>query len=70
MSQSKEKAGTAQRLRITLVRSLLGRPEKQGRVARALGLTKSQRSVIQYDSPVIDGMIKKIPHLLKVEVVQ
>jgi large subunit ribosomal protein L30 len=70
MSQKEKQAGAAQQLRITLVRSLLGWPEKQGRVARALGFTKSQRSVLQYDSPIIQGMIKKIPHLLKVEVAQ
>lgn len=55
-------------LRITLVRSLLGRPEKHRKVAKALGLNKSQRSVLQYDTPIIRGMINKISHLITVEV--
>lgn len=56
------------RLKITLTRSLLGRPEKHRRVARALGLNRTQRSVLHYDTPIIQGMIQKISHLLTVEV--
>ena len=58
----------AKKLKITLTRSLLGRPEKQAKVARALGLTKTHRSVTQFDTPIIRGMINKISHLLTVEV--
>jgi large subunit ribosomal protein L30 len=58
----------ASKIKITLRRSLLGYPEKQRRVAHALGLYKSQRSVVQFDTPIIRGMINKIPHLLTVEV--
>jgi large subunit ribosomal protein L30 len=62
-----EQPKSDRKLKITLTRSLLGRPEKHCRVARALGLTKSQHSVFQYDSPIIRGMINKISHLLTVE---
>jgi large subunit ribosomal protein L30 len=55
-------------LKVTLVRSLLGRPEKHCRVAKALGLTKTNRSVFHADTPIIKGMINKISHLLSVEV--
>lgn len=58
----------AKQVKVTLTRSLLGRPEKQVRVARALGLTKTQRTVVHYDTPIIRGMINKISHLLTVEV--
>ena len=64
---SEEQKSAGQQLKITLTRSLLGRPEKHVRVAYALGLKKSQRSVLQYDSPIIRGMINKISHLLTVE---
>jgi large subunit ribosomal protein L30 len=64
----KSEQQNAQQLKITLTKSLLGRPEKHRRVAKALGLTKSQRSVVQYDTPIIRGMINKISHLLTVEV--
>lgn len=66
--QEKRQPASGKQIRITLVRSILGCPEKQRRVVRALGLTKSQRSVLQYDSPIIRGMINKVPHLLSVEV--
>lgn len=57
----------ANKLKITLVRSFIGRPEKQKLVANALGLRKMQSSVIQDDTPSIRGSIRRIEHLLKVE---
>lgn len=66
--KEKEAAGASQ-VKITLTRSLLGRPEKHRRVAKALGLQKSQRSVTQYDTPIIRGMINEISHLVTVEAV-
>jgi large subunit ribosomal protein L30 len=62
-----EQQKSDRQIRVTLTKSLLGRPEKHRRVAKALGLTKSQRSVVHYDSPIIRGMINKISHLLTVE---
>ena len=55
------------KLKITLVRSLIGRPEDQRVTVRTLGLTKSNRSVTHEDTPQIRGMINKVSHLLKVE---
>lgn len=55
------------KLKITLVRSLIGRPEPQRKTVRALGLTKTNSSVIQEDTPQVRGMINKVTHLLKVE---
>lgn len=54
------------RLEITQVRSVSGRPEKQRRTLRALGLTKNQTSVVHEDTPAIRGMINQIPHMLSV----
>jgi large subunit ribosomal protein L30 len=62
-----EQQKSDRQIRVTLTKSLLGRPEKHCRVAKALGLTKSQRSVVHYDTPIIRGMINKISHLLTVE---
>jgi large subunit ribosomal protein L30 len=59
---------TDRQVKVTLTRSLLGRPEKHCRVAKALGLTKTQQTVVHYDTPIIRGMINKISHLLTVEV--
>jgi len=54
-------------LKITLKRSLIGRPEKHRRIARALGLRRLNRSVIHNDVPSIRGMINKISHIIEVE---
>jgi large subunit ribosomal protein L30 len=51
---------------VTLVKSPIGYPERQKRTARALGLRKMMQSVEHSDTPVLRGMIAKIPHLLDV----
>jgi large subunit ribosomal protein L30 len=54
-------------LRITLVRSPIGRPPGQRRTVRALGLKKMHHTVVQKDTPEINGMIYKVRHLVSVE---
>ncbi len=61
---SETQAGT---LRITLVRSTIGRPAEQGRTVASLGLRKLHSSVERPDNPSIRGMVTKIRHLLEVE---
>ena len=56
-------------LRVTLVRSLTGYPADQRLTARGLGLRKINSSVVRPDSPEIRGMINKIVHVVKVEVI-
>lgn len=55
------------KLKITQVRSVIGRPRKHRRVVLALGLRRNQTSVIQNDTPAIRGMIEKVRHLVTVE---
>ncbi|MCD5406131.1 MAG: 50S ribosomal protein L30 [Desulfotomaculum sp.] len=55
------------KLRVTLLKSLIGRNEKQRVTVKTLGLTKLNSSVIQQDNPQIRGMIEKVAHLVKVE---
>jgi large subunit ribosomal protein L30 len=57
-------AGT---LKITLVKSPIGRPEKHRRVLNGLGLKKLNKSVELQDTAPIRGMINKVPHLVAVE---
>jgi len=54
-------------LRITLKKSLIGRPEKHRRVVRSLGLRKLNKTVVLADTPTIRGMVQKVSHLLDVE---
>jgi len=58
------------KLKITQVRSVIGRPEKHRRIVRALGFHRNQTSVIHQDTPAIRGMVAKVSHLLKVEEVK
>ena len=54
------------KVKITLVKSLIGSTEKQKRVARALGLTKKDQTVEHENSATIMGMVNKVSHLVKV----
>lgn len=58
------------KLKITLTRSLIGRPEKQRATVKALGLRKLNSSVEQEDNAVIRGMVHKVEHLVTVEELQ
>ena len=63
-------AVTTAALKITLVRSLIGYPEPQRVIARSLGLRKPNATVVRPDTPEIRGMVRKIPHLVRVEVLE
>lgn len=58
------------RLKITLVKSYIGRPEKHRKVLRGMGLQKLNRTVLLKDTPEIRGMINKVSHLLSVEAIE
>lgn len=58
------------KLKITLTRSLIGRPENQRATVKALGLHKLNSSVEQEDTAVIRGMVHKVEHLVTVEELQ
>lgn len=74
MSVEKDKLKTSQKtkekhLKVTLVRSVIGRPQKQREVVKGLGLRRISSSVVRKDCPEIRGMINKIVHLVKVEAI-
>ncbi|HEV2073984.1 MAG TPA: 50S ribosomal protein L30 [Thermomicrobiales bacterium] len=54
-------------LRITLVRSTIGRPGDQERAVKSLGLRKVNHTVVRNDDPSIRGTVNKISHLVRVE---
>jgi large subunit ribosomal protein L30 len=54
-------------LRITLVRSTIGRPGDQERAVRSLVLRRVNQSVVRKDDPSIRGTVNKISHLVEVE---
>jgi large subunit ribosomal protein L30 len=57
----------ANKLEITLTRSVIGRPQDQRETVKALGLRKMNQTVEQQDNPAIRGMITKVAHLVTVK---
>ena len=55
------------KLQITLIRSVIGRPETQRKTVKALGLNKMHQTVEVDDNPAIRGQINKVSHLVTVE---
>jgi large subunit ribosomal protein L30 len=65
--QQKTAKSIEKQVKIRLVRSLIGRPQKQREVIKGLGLRRIDSEVVRKDCPEIRGMIRKVPHLVKVE---
>ena len=57
----------AGKIKVTLKRSMIGRPEKHREVLRGMGLTKMNKSVQLENTPAIRGMIQKVLHLVEAE---
>jgi len=57
----------ANKLEITLTRSVIGRPQDQRETVKALGLRKVNQTVQQEDNAAIRGMINKVAHLVSVK---
>jgi large subunit ribosomal protein L30 len=55
------------KVKITLVKSPIDRPERQKLTLRALGLNKTNSATELEATPQILGMIRKVEHLVKVE---
>lgn len=55
------------KIKVTQVKSVIDRPERQKRTMAALGLKKMHASVEKEATPQILGMITKVNHLIKVE---
>jgi large subunit ribosomal protein L30 len=58
------------KIKITYVRSAIGRSYRQKRILASLGLRKLNHSVVHSSSPQIMGMVKKVTHLVRWEPVE
>jgi large subunit ribosomal protein L30 len=56
------------KLKVTLVKSIIGLSPKQEGTVRALGLRRIRHQVEHEDSPTVRGMIKAVVFAVKVEV--
>ena len=54
-------------VKVTLTKSLIGRPADQRATVKALGLKKTNSQVVKEVTPQIGGMLHKVRHLVKVE---
>ena len=64
MAKAKKESAT---LKVTLVRSLIGRIEAHKATVRGLGLRRMHHTVEVQDTPEIRGMINAVNYLVKVE---
>lgn len=57
----------ANTVKVTLIKSVIGRLESHRATVKGLGLRRMHHTVELQDTPAIRGMINKINYLLKVE---
>ncbi|HEX7063618.1 MAG TPA: 50S ribosomal protein L30 [Bacillales bacterium] len=57
----------ANKLEVTLTRSVIGRPKDQRATVKTLGLRKIRQQVVHEDTPAIRGMVNKVSHLVAVK---
>ncbi|MEM9729175.1 MAG: 50S ribosomal protein L30 [Myxococcota bacterium] len=58
---------TASKLKVTQIRSGIGRMDKQRRVLKGLGLRGPNTEVLVDNTPSFRGLIRKVLHLVEVE---
>ena len=66
-AETKVKANSAAMIKVTLVRSVIGRIEAHKATVKGLGLRRMHHTVTVQDTPEIRGMINAVNYLLKVE---
>jgi large subunit ribosomal protein L30 len=66
MAKAKKAAGAGGTVKIKMIGSVIGCPEGQRATVRGLGLRRLQQVVEREDTPMVRGMIRKIPHLVTV----
>jgi large subunit ribosomal protein L30 len=54
------------KIRIQYYRSAIGFPKTQKEVVRSVGFTKLNQVVERPDTPAMRGVVRKVPHLLRI----
>jgi len=57
----------AKMLKIKKIKSEIGRPEKQRKILKGMGLSKLNSTVTLVDTPQVRGMINKVIHLVSLK---
>ena len=55
------------KIKVTLVKSAIGRDKGTRQTLRGLGLTKLNKTVILNNTPAVRGMINKVSFMIRVE---
>ena len=55
----------AVKLKVTLVKSMIGRPQKHRRILKGIGLTKLNKTVVFKNTPSVRGMVRHVSHLVR-----
>jgi len=66
MAKAKNAARAAGTVKIKMIGSVIGCTEGQRATVRGLGLRRLHQVVERQDTPMVRGMIRKIPHLVAV----
>ena len=64
---AKDKNESTGLIKVTLRKSPIGRPERQGQTLKSMGLRKLNQTVELQDNSSIRGMIAKVSHLVSVD---
>ena len=66
MAKAKKATKATGKVKIKMIGSVIGCPEGQRATVRGLGLRRLHHVVEREDTPMVRGMIRKIPHLVTV----
>ena len=66
MVKAKKAAKAGGTVKVRMIGSVIGCPDDQRATVRGLGLRKLHQVVEREDTPMVRGMIKKVPHLVAV----
>jgi len=66
MASRKKAAKPAGSIKVKMIGSLIGCPDKQRATVRGLGLRRMNQVVERQDTPEVRGMVRKVPHLVAI----
>ena len=63
---AKKTANSDGQIKIQYYRSMIGYAKTQKEIIKSLGITKLNQTVTRPDSAAARGIVKKVPHLLRI----
>ncbi|HXB55785.1 MAG TPA: 50S ribosomal protein L30 [Vicinamibacteria bacterium] len=66
MAKTARAAKAGGMIKIKMIGSVIGCPPKQRATVRGLGLRRLHQVVERQDTPMVRGMVRKVPHLVTV----